>query len=279
MSKEETEGNLNPAFVSEDDSKGSAPSPGDTKVHVVVAQTPHMEYGPGEQRRMLKNLVVICFAFMLLFTAFQSMAALQNSMNNVDGLGTYSLSVLYGSLVVSSMFLPTFLIQKFTVKWTLSFAVFGYSFYIAAQFHPQFYTLIPAAVVVGICAAPLWSAKCTYLTHLGHQYAALVKDNSQVVIVRFFGLFFLFFQSSSVWGNLISSAILNQDKRNCTNDVESMCGVNFCPSTKFCDVLIKEASNSTEEENGKPTAAEYLLASVFLGCSLVSQKVKSMQWF
>lgn len=47
------------------------------------------------------------------------MASLQNSLNNVDGLGTYSLSVLYGSLVVSSMFLPTFLIQKFTVKWTV----------------------------------------------------------------------------------------------------------------------------------------------------------------
>jgi len=45
-------------------------------------KTPTMVYGPGESRRMMKNLIIICFAFMLLFTAFQSMASLQNSLNN-----------------------------------------------------------------------------------------------------------------------------------------------------------------------------------------------------
>jgi hypothetical protein len=162
------------------------------------------------------------------------------------------------------MFLPTFLIQKFTVKWTLTFAILGYSVYIAAQFHPRFYTLIPAAIIVGFCGAPLWSAKCTYLTHIGHQYAALISDDAQVIIVKFFGIFFLFFQSSSVWGNLISSAVLSQDSRNCTNDPATMCGVNFCPDTKFCDKLEKENNTDTTDE---PTGSVYLLASIYLACS------------
>jgi len=162
------------------------------------------------------------------------------------------------------MFLPTFLIQKFTVKWTLTFAVLGYSLYIAAQFYAEFYTLIPAAIIVGFCGAPLWSAKCTYLTHLGHQYAAMVGDDAQVVIVKFFGIFFLFFQSSSVWGNLISSGILSRAAANCTNDPAEKCGVNFCPDTEFCD------KDSEDDGDTSSKAAKYLLAAVFLACSLAA---------
>ena len=36
-----------------------------------------------EKRRILKNVIVISFSFMLLFTAFQSMANLQSSINKV----------------------------------------------------------------------------------------------------------------------------------------------------------------------------------------------------
>ncbi|MPD04486.1 UNC93-like protein [Portunus trituberculatus] len=41
---------------------------------------------------------------------------------------------------------------------------------------------------------------------VGSRYADIVGENSEVVIVRFFGIFFLFFQSTQVWGNLIASA-------------------------------------------------------------------------
>ena len=36
-----------------------------------------------EKFRMMKNVIAISFAFMLLFTAFQSMASLQSSINKV----------------------------------------------------------------------------------------------------------------------------------------------------------------------------------------------------
>ena len=41
------------------------------------------------------------------------------------------------------------------------------------------------------------------------RYADITADaNTDHVIVRFFGVFFLFFQSSSVFGNIISSTVL-----------------------------------------------------------------------
>lgn len=39
--------------------------------------------------------------------------------------------------------------------------------YIASQFYPRFYTLVPAGILVGIAAAPMWASKATYLTQLG----------------------------------------------------------------------------------------------------------------
>ncbi|ODM95223.1 UNC93-like protein [Orchesella cincta] len=228
--------------------------------------TPSTTYEPGEGRRMWKNVILTSFAFTFLFTAFQSMASLQSSLNS-GGLGTYSLSVVYTSLVLSSMFLPTFLIRKFTVKWTLVFAVFGYSAYIAAQFQPSYATLLPGAVIVGVCAAPLWSAKCTYLTHVGHQYAKLTgASDAEPIIVKFFGIFFLFFQTSAVWGHLISSVVLSTDSRMCSNDIASQCGVNFCPDTKFCDSNI----NSTVTGEEVQPSTRYTLAGIYLTCSLAA---------
>lgn len=168
------------------------------------------------------------------------------------------------------MFLPTFLIRKFTVKWTLVIAVLGYSTYIAAQFEPMYATLIPGAVILGFGAAPLWSAKCTYLTHIGHQYTKLTgASDAEVIIVRLFGIFFLFFQSSSIWGNLISSAVLSQDSRTCTNNITEMCAAKFCPDTKFCEDLIGEDGNSTES-GGVSDTTRYTLAGIYLACSLTA---------
>ena len=47
-----------------------------------------------EKRRIMKNVVFISFAFLLLFTAFQSMAALQSSINKV-GLVTSTGSLIW----------------------------------------------------------------------------------------------------------------------------------------------------------------------------------------
>ena len=64
------------------------------------------------------------------------------------------------------MFVPTFLIKKLTVKWAMVLSMFCYTAYIGAQFYPHFGTLIPGAIILGAGAAPMWSAKCTYLSQV-----------------------------------------------------------------------------------------------------------------
>lgn len=167
--------------------------------------TDKLKFPRSERWRILKNISAVSCAFMVQFTAFQGTANLQSSINAADGLGTVSLSSIYAALVVSCIFVPTFVIKRLTVKWTLCISMMCYAPYIAAQFYPTFYTLVPAGVIVGIGAAPMWTSKATYLTQAGSVYAKLTDQAVDGIIVRFFGFFFLAWQTAELWGNLISS--------------------------------------------------------------------------
>lgn len=159
----------------------------------------------GEKWRILKNVACVSLAFMVQFTAFQGTANLQSSINAKEGLGTVSLSAIYAALVVSCIFVPTFLIKRLTVKWTLCLSLLCYAPYIASQFYPRFYTLVPAGVLLGLGAAPMWAAQATYLTQVAGVYAKITEQTVDGIVVRFFGFFFLAWQTAELWGNLISS--------------------------------------------------------------------------
>jgi len=106
----------------------------------------------------------------------------------------------------------------------------------------------------------MWSAKCTYLTQVGEVYANLMQVEVEPIIVRFFGIFFLFFQSSSVWGNLISSLVLKSDSENTTTTDPELCGKNYCPW-----------SNITQENFGiDDDKTLFTLAGIYLVCSCLA---------
>jgi hypothetical protein len=82
----------------------------------------------------------------------------------------------------------------------------AYMPFIGAQFYPKFYTMIPAALLVGFGGGPLWCGKCTYLSVVSEIYSELTNVPAETLVVRFFGVFFMLFQFAQVWGNLISSS-------------------------------------------------------------------------
>ena len=116
-----------------------------------------------ERFAIVKNLLVVSFGFTLLFTSYSAISYLQSSLNKVhtsvkkkinknvqslplfqsDGVGTNSLASLYVGLIVSCMFMPSVLIKKFTTKWALVVSMLTYSAYTAAQFQPEYSSLIP----------------------------------------------------------------------------------------------------------------------------------------
>ncbi|KAK6626994.1 hypothetical protein RUM44_009471 [Polyplax serrata] len=219
-----------------------------------------------EKWRILKNVTAVSLAFMVQFTAFQGTANLQSSINAKDGLGTVSLSSIYTALVFSCMFVPTFLIKRLTVKWTLCLSMLCYAPYIAAQFYPRFSTLIPSGILLGVGAAPMWASKATYLTQVGGVYAKITGQVVDGIIVRFFGFFFLAWQTAELWGNLISSLVLSSDTltssipHNVTDEGLILCGANFCVS----------AANANENLERPPDWEIYEISGIYLACILIA---------
>ncbi|XP_014215166.1 UNC93-like protein [Copidosoma floridanum] len=231
-------------------------------------QSRKFELSRSEKWRILKNIGTVSVAFMVQFTAFQGTANLQSSINASDGLGTVSLSAIYAALVLSCIFVPTFVIKRLTVKWTLCLSMLCYAPYIGLQFYPRFYTLVPAGVLLGLGAAPMWAAKATYLTQCGGVYAKLTDEPADAIVVRFFGFFFLAWQTAELWGNLISSLVLSEGefgKSTSSNSSVvsrkvSKCGANFC--------II---GNGGYDSLYRPPESEiYEISAIYLTCVIVA---------
>ncbi|XP_047533142.1 UNC93-like protein [Vanessa atalanta] len=237
-------------------------------------------FGKNEKWRINRNIFVLGFAFMVHFTAFHGAANLQSSVNTDAAAGTFTLAAIYFSLILSNIFLPALVIKWLGCKWAIAVSFIAYMPFIAAQFYPYLHTLVPAGMMVGFGGGPLWCAKCTYLSVVAEPYAKLSGVPAEVLVVRFFGLFFMFYQMAQIWGNLVSSAILSSSLGDVTllmnetyieapkvaalmnytistPDYGSTCGVNFCSGS--------DAHENTNLETPSPVKIQ-LIAGVYLAC-------------
>ncbi|XP_067844455.1 protein unc-93 homolog A-like [Heptranchias perlo] len=214
--------------------------------------------------RDIKNVLVVSFGFLMLFTAFGGLQSIQSSLNSDQGLGLASLSVIYAALILSSMFLPPVMIKYLGCKWTIVISMCCYVTFSIGNFYPSWYTLIPTAIILGFGGAPLWSAKCTYLTICGNRNARMNNKIAENVINHYFGIFFLIFQSSAVWGNLMSSLIFqySSDTASITEEQLSYCGPANCP--QYDD---KIAVNTTSIQHSSTTI--YTLSGIYTGVGIV----------
>ena len=57
--------------------------------------------------------------------------------------------------------------------------------------------MMMSAALLGLSAAPLWTAKSSYMTEMGIMYAKLTGETKEAVINKFFGVFFFVFQSGN----------------------------------------------------------------------------------
>ncbi|KAB0795294.1 hypothetical protein PPYR_12133 [Photinus pyralis] len=245
---------------------------------VKTTDTDEEHWQPVEKWRIWRNVLVLGFAFMIHFTAFWGASNLQSSVNADESLGTFTLAAIYGSLILSNIFLPTIVIKWFGCKWTIALAFLTYVPFIASQFHPRFYTMIPSGLFVGFGGGPLWCAKCTYLSIIAEAYSQITEEAAALIVTRFFGVFFMFYQFSQVWGNLISSAVLSSGKNivamnvsaesdeclsihSCKENTEDLCGANFYPGI---------TTGVNPNLDPPPSEKIQLIAGIYLACMVIA---------
>ncbi|XP_058389982.1 protein unc-93 homolog A isoform X2 [Diceros bicornis minor] len=124
------------------------------------------------------------------------------------------------------------------------------------------YTLIPTSILLGLGAAPLWSAHCTYLTIMGNTHAEKAGKISKNVMNQYFGIFFLIFQLSGVWGNLISSLVFGQKPTQGAIPEEQLlsCGASDC-------LMATASTNSTQRPSQELI---YTLLGIYTGSGVLA---------
>ncbi|KAK3609387.1 hypothetical protein CHS0354_011964 [Potamilus streckersoni] len=207
--------------------------------------------------RIWKNLLVISFGFLLLLTAYNSLESLQSSLNTEGGLGTTCLAVLYGTFLISCITVSPIADKYMGSRLIIPLSMSCYVLFVAANFHADWFTLVPGSVIIGIGAGCLWTAQNKYVTSLGVQYAALTGANEKAVLSRFFGIFFGIMKSCIVIGNLLASMVLKQRSVK-DPDVNAshlqFCGASYCPSSSV------NASNLERPE----ISTVYILCGTYL---------------
>ncbi|XP_055536816.1 UNC93-like protein [Wyeomyia smithii] len=242
----------------------------------MVEKPTEPEFGPRESYRVVKNIAVLGFAFMIHFTAFHGTSNLQSSVHSDGSLGAYTLAAIYGSLILSNIFLPVMVIRWLGCKWTIVVSFVAYMPYLAGQFYPRFYTLIPAGLAVGFGGGPLWCAKCTYLSVIAEAFSIIKqrKVKADYLIVKFFGLFFVFYQLAQVLGNLISFSVLSYGEEEAlpTNNnsstrvlinISETCGANYVAPV---DRRLSEPQEDPLNFHRPDAVKLNILTGIFLGC-------------
>lgn len=126
--------------------------------------------------------------------------------------------------------------------------------------------MVPAGILLGLGAAPMWASKATYLTQCGQVYAKITDQAVDAIIVRFFGFFFLAWQTAELWGNLISSLVLSSGahgggsggNNSFSEAALAQCGANFC--------VVGSSENANLER--PPDSEIFEISTIYLACIL-----------
>ena len=176
---------------------------------------------PGPVRWAYKNLYGASIAFMLVLSAFIGIQNLQSSIN--AQLGVASLSIIYVFYLLVGFVTPA-IVRLLGTKYSLLFGFICHIIYIATNFYPEYYTLVPSSILLGIGSGPVWAGVSTHLATTAITLAPHVMESINVLISKFTGTFFFIFQLTQILGNVASSLILfPYDGTNTTNSDSDIC--------------------------------------------------------
>ena len=194
-----------------------------------------------------RNVFGLSVSYLFVFSVFKALQNLQSSINKTGGLGLASLAVLYACFVIAGFVSPG-IVKVLGTKYSLLFGFICHFIYTLANYYPRWYTLIPSSALIGFASAPLWAAASAHRTKVAVEIAPALRKDLALVISKFTGIFFFFFQLAELPGNLASSLILfpysNNDtlantsalvvKRNASPTVPTVPGP---PSNELCNYL------------------------------------------
>ena len=193
-----------------------------------------------------KNLIFLCISFIMLFSVFRAIQNLQSSINTENHLGIISMGCLHGTMFLTCLWAPS-MINRVSAKWALVCGMFSFLTLTGANFYPKFYTLIPTAIFSGCGQGILWTAEVSYVLKLAFDSSKINRNGIDKQVFRFHGIFLACFQTTHIWGNLLSSLIFQHFEVPQEPDTNLYADYGMIESFNFTDVDTgsSETSGST----------------------------------
>ncbi|CAD6269800.1 unnamed protein product [Miscanthus lutarioriparius] len=203
-----------------------------------------------------RDVHLLSSAFLFVFLAYHAAQNLQSTVNTDENLGDISLGVLYTSFTAFSA------VGSAVVRWmgsrrALVVGTSGYLLFIAANFAPSWYTMVPASLYLGFTASIIWVGQGTYLTLAALSHARENNLPEGPTLGSFNGEFWGMFASTQVIGNLISLALLRNGKDGGSVTGKNLLFAVFLGFMIVGIVLMCLLSKRDEKRNNTPTHSSF----------------------
>ena len=157
-----------------------------------------------DRRAYYKDLYALSFVFFLVIGAHEGLVGIQATINAEQGLANLAVENVF---LVSTVIIAPAVIWLLGIRNTMLLGCILQMGYVASNYIPEYYTLIPGAIVGGFSLGILWVAASLYKSIKATTLATVVGAKPTVVIGKFGGVFYLFVSISLMIGNLISSTL------------------------------------------------------------------------
>ncbi|XP_072033053.1 protein unc-93 homolog A-like [Amphiura filiformis] len=224
----------------------------------------YVDYFSCMMERHWKNLLGVCGGLFLSYGSFITVVSLQSSIH-MDARGTASLS-MYNICHAFAMLFAPIIIAKIGTKWTMVFGMLCLCIYIACNFYPESYILLPVSTLLGVFVAPLWVAEATHITTTAMHLASTTGEQAGDLVSRFTGIYYWFEKFSAIPGNLISILCsLRGNLRPAGNHVNQ--SLDHCGGAPLsCNHDTDIYSNATGHNINVDQTFTNILFAVLLGC-------------
>ncbi|CAA0836420.1 UNC93-like protein 3 [Striga hermonthica] len=227
-------------------------------------ESPLVEENP-QPLNHTRDVHILCWAFLLIFLAYGAVQNLESTINTEGDLGTISLGILYVSFACFSIF-ASVVVRKLGSKNALVLGTTGYWLFTAANLKPSWYTMVPSSLYMGFAASIIWVGEGTYLTSAAHSHANDYNLLEGTVIGKFNGQFWGMFALHQFLGNLITLAMVRDEKGGGTGGTTFLYIVFLCSMTLgiilMCFLRKRNGKEERLQDKSSVTSVGYLLKSI-----------------
>ena len=188
-------------------------------------------------------------SFSLTYSVILALLSLQSSLNEAEGLGYGNLIIYNSSLTIFGLFTSS-VINFLGTKYSIILAYCFSLAYAVANFYPQWYTLVPAAVCGGIAECIMLAGNGIHVTNMAIKYAPALNEKTDHLIAFYNGIITMFFKLSYIPGNLATTIILFIERSSAGEDI--------------IDTSLESICNNTDAANLDQTYVYILMSSFVL---------------